>query len=256
MSYEVPDDRYPAESEIECVRCGEIFFYELNRCPNCGLSVYASEEEEEELEAVNQEGEPDRDSLDELMSMFAPAAAVFAGLFFSFAVATAIFIFLRGFLGDLALTWPGRAIPLLAAPLGAAVGGYTAAALEKNRPHRMGWWVGALSLIAVVVLARAGQVRETGELIAVDTALILFGTVLSGAAGSEFWRRRQLDVVVQQLFFELPEEDELYKSLMNMTGGNAETIEQLVEHERYFMPNATRRTLLESALRRLERDRG
>lgn len=33
-------DPQPAENEIECGRCGAYFFYELARCPNCGVNVY------------------------------------------------------------------------------------------------------------------------------------------------------------------------------------------------------------------------
>jgi hypothetical protein len=32
-------DRQPADNEIECPRCGEIVFFELTRCPKCGLSL-------------------------------------------------------------------------------------------------------------------------------------------------------------------------------------------------------------------------
>jgi predicted nucleic acid-binding Zn-ribbon protein len=35
----------PAENEIECARCGAIFYYELTRCPQCGVSLYEPEEE-------------------------------------------------------------------------------------------------------------------------------------------------------------------------------------------------------------------
>lgn len=33
-------DRQPSDNEIECARCGAIFFYELTRCPQCGVSLY------------------------------------------------------------------------------------------------------------------------------------------------------------------------------------------------------------------------
>jgi hypothetical protein len=36
----------PAENEIECARCGAIFFYELTRCPNCGVNLYEPEDDE------------------------------------------------------------------------------------------------------------------------------------------------------------------------------------------------------------------
>ena len=33
-------DRQPSDNEIECARCGAIFFYELTRCPQCGVNLY------------------------------------------------------------------------------------------------------------------------------------------------------------------------------------------------------------------------
>ena len=38
-------DPQPTEDEIECGRCGAYFSYELTRCPSCGVSVYAPEDD-------------------------------------------------------------------------------------------------------------------------------------------------------------------------------------------------------------------
>lgn len=38
-------DPQPAENEIECARCGAHFYYELTRCPNCGVNLYEPEDE-------------------------------------------------------------------------------------------------------------------------------------------------------------------------------------------------------------------
>jgi len=37
-------DRQPSDNEIECARCGAIFFYELTRCPQCGVNLYEPDE--------------------------------------------------------------------------------------------------------------------------------------------------------------------------------------------------------------------
>ncbi len=39
-------DPPPAEDEIECARCGAYFYYELMRCPKCGVNVYEPEDGE------------------------------------------------------------------------------------------------------------------------------------------------------------------------------------------------------------------
>lgn len=33
-------DPPPADDELECGRCGAHFYYELTRCPNCGVNIY------------------------------------------------------------------------------------------------------------------------------------------------------------------------------------------------------------------------
>ena len=40
-------DPQPAENEIECGRCGTYFYYELTRCPNCGVNIYEPEADQE-----------------------------------------------------------------------------------------------------------------------------------------------------------------------------------------------------------------
>ncbi len=40
-------DPQPAENEIECARCGAHFYYELTRCPVCGVNLYEPEDEQE-----------------------------------------------------------------------------------------------------------------------------------------------------------------------------------------------------------------
>lgn len=38
-------DPQPAENEIECARCGAHFYYELTRCPNCGVNLYEPDDD-------------------------------------------------------------------------------------------------------------------------------------------------------------------------------------------------------------------
>ncbi len=33
-----------ADDELECARCGARFYFELTRCPNCGVNLYEPEE--------------------------------------------------------------------------------------------------------------------------------------------------------------------------------------------------------------------
>jgi hypothetical protein len=38
-------DPLPGENEIECAKCGAIFYYELTRCPKCGVNLYEPDDE-------------------------------------------------------------------------------------------------------------------------------------------------------------------------------------------------------------------
>ena len=40
-------DPQPGENEIECARCGAIFFYGLTRCPQCGVNLYEPDDDDE-----------------------------------------------------------------------------------------------------------------------------------------------------------------------------------------------------------------
>jgi predicted nucleic acid-binding Zn-ribbon protein len=51
-------DRPPQENEIECARCGAYFHYELTRCPECGVNLYAPEEGIDDEYGQNIPGSP------------------------------------------------------------------------------------------------------------------------------------------------------------------------------------------------------
>jgi hypothetical protein len=53
-------DPQPADDEIECGRCGAHFYYELTRCPNCGVNLYEPEDDSNPTDVRNSRspGEP------------------------------------------------------------------------------------------------------------------------------------------------------------------------------------------------------
>lgn len=44
-------DPQPAENEFECARCGARVYYELTRCPNCGVNLYEPEDEPDDFDS-------------------------------------------------------------------------------------------------------------------------------------------------------------------------------------------------------------
>ncbi len=251
MSHHDPSDWDTDAPEIECPHCGEEFYFELTSCPNCGKNVYPSEDED--LIEDDYSSEFTSDFLEDWFAEFAKPATIFLGLVISFVASTAIFLAVRLILKDFAFSWPGRGILLVSAPIGAAIGGYAAAAIDKRQPRTIGFWVGGLSVIAAIVLA-AVDADRTGSWFGLESIPLWLLTVLSGASGAEYWRRQQRDAIIQNLFIDFEEEDVLYEDLLTRIGQDEEKAERLIEYERQFMPNATRRTLIESAIERWKRD--
>ena len=46
-------DPQPGENELECARCGAYFYFELSRCPSCGVNIYEPEGDLDEEYVVN-----------------------------------------------------------------------------------------------------------------------------------------------------------------------------------------------------------
>jgi predicted nucleic acid-binding Zn-ribbon protein len=61
-------DPQPAENEIECANCGARIYYELTRCPKCGVNLY---EPDEQPEAENRTPRtPKSDALEKMRAFF------------------------------------------------------------------------------------------------------------------------------------------------------------------------------------------
>jgi hypothetical protein len=43
-------DPPPADDELECGRCGSHFYYELTRCPHCGVNIYDPQDNPDPVE--------------------------------------------------------------------------------------------------------------------------------------------------------------------------------------------------------------
>ncbi len=242
-----------SESTIECAHCGELFYYELNHCPNCGRPVYPDEEAHEDFEP----GRPGGIELfEELASGLTAVVAILLGLLLSFAAGSLLFFGLRSLFGAELFQGLLRPLLLFSVPAGAFGGGYLAAALDKKRPRSMGLWVGGLSILVAVTVTAFERDLSVEPFFSWETFPWWAATLLAGYAGGETWRRMQRNQVLRELFPDLPEEETLFEDLMARIGNDTERAERLIEFERQYMPNATRRTLIESAIQRWERDNG
>jgi hypothetical protein len=249
----MPGPHQESESTIECVHCGERFYFELNRCPNCGRSVFPEEEDDEAMQ------EPGgwsigSDLFEVLARSLTAVVAVMLGLLLSFAAGSLLFFGLRGVFGPDSFQGLWRPLLLTSVPAGAFAGGFLAAALEKNHPRSQGLWVGGLSILVAVTTTAFERDLSLEPFFSWETLPWWAATVLAGYAGGEVWRRQQRNTVLRELFPALPGENELYERLLAMIGHDPARAERLIDFEKQYMPNANRRTLIESAIQRLERD--
>jgi len=65
-------DPLPEENEIECANCGAYFFYELTRCPECGVNIYEPDEgiDEGYRKAANEQKKPQRNLWSRVRDIF------------------------------------------------------------------------------------------------------------------------------------------------------------------------------------------
>ncbi len=231
------------DSTIECAHCGASFYFELTRCPNCGRNVYP-------LETDSDDDRTDAPAANNL----ALIGAILVGWVVSGLVGGVLFFGARSIFGAVAAPW-ASSLPLwIGVPLGAFAGAFVAASIAKEKPRPVGGWVGGLTILTGIVLSGVDHDLAEGGFWTLGNFILWDLIVFFGFLGGEVWKRQQRDTVLQQLFVNWPGEAELYANLLAKCRQDANQAERLIEYERQFMPNATRRTLLESAVQRWERD--
>ena len=246
------EESHTFNNEIECTQCGKSFYFELSRCPNCGMRVHP---DENPLEAdLGWEVAPSRDYFEELSRKLTPWIAVFLGLIASFLVAS------FGFFG-LSRAFPvftdgqiGRVILLATTPLSAFLGGYLAAAIEKINPVRQGLGVGVSAILVAIILTAFERDLTVEPWIVGETIPWWLSIIFGGGLGGALWGRLRQDTMINALFSDFPDESELFRDLLAKVGHDTERVERMVDYEKKFMPNGTRRTLLESAIDRWNKD--
>lgn len=239
------------DSEFECPHCGTMVYIEATRCPNCGLSFYPLDDEDEE-DAHDIAGEGGASAW--LGEAGAAIATILAGSLVSWAIAFGVHFTLSRLFSAQSITFTGKAVLFVSAPIGALAGGYVSGGIARQRPTLYGLAVGMLSIGNAILLEtywRAVTLQsllEPGALL--NWALIL----LAGLAGAKIAVDRHKQHILEELFFPAQSAEELYQDLYAKVGHDHEIVERLVEFERRKTPEATRTTLLKNAIRRWERD--
>jgi hypothetical protein len=234
------------DDRIECPHCGHEFYYELNRCPSCRRSVYHPEgDRPDEVGAA--------DGIDPLLPVpgqallqqLRPAIGVAIGALLTVVIGGLFFAGLSRLLGEFAQPWA-----LMAAPIAVFASAYAATLYTEQHVRGVGLAVGLFGLPLLYVLTLSDP--DTGGS---SAALAIVGALnlVAGYWAGVIVERQQVDSLTRQLF-SLPDETELYDSLLQKLGNDVDRAERLIEYERQFALNGTRATLIMNAISRWERD--
>lgn len=231
------------ENTFECPSCAATVYPEMTRCPHCGQTMYPEDVPDESTSVNNTE----------------PGWAAYLGAVLVGGMVAAGLMFLINFIVARFVTPPlvggmARFILFLAAPLGAAVGGYASASLVGRNVKLMGAMIGALTIPVSLLLATHWTRVSSSFLLdpwILGTCLL---TILAGVFGgwlrSSFTRKSSW----QEKWKIRGWEDMLYQDLLRKVRFNGSTADRLIEFERKQKPEASRLELIQNAIERLDRD--
>jgi len=141
-----------------------------------------------------------------------------------------------------------------AGPVGALVGGYVTAGLARQRALLTGLVVGAMALPVLLLLSTRWVQVTLPVLLSpwiLGSGLL---TLVAGLAGG--WLNQALvqDTSWREKWKVRGWEDLLYQDLLRKVRFNGSIADRLIEYERKQDPQASRLTLIQSAIQRWERD--
>ncbi len=243
------DNISPQDNDLECARCGATFYYELTRCPNCGVNLYEPDDDLDDWQEKTAEGELSSSFLKRLRF----PAAILLGWLLSGILSLVFYIPLRTALArstDSAI----QLLILVSVALGTFAGGYLAFRIAQRRANLSGLLIGVLGIGFAVLLTA----HEWGQ---ASLLPLSFGAVLGwafialsglggGAVAQKMLQKNTLDL----LFPAPPSEDELYQDLLTKVRFDRQVAERLIGYERERAPQATQGYLIQSAIQRWQRD--
>ena len=244
MNHQQADGLEP--NQIECTNCGEPFDLALTRCPHCDMVIYPLEGDEQQWEDSQDQRAPTK------IGLLAHAVGlVIAGGLTAIMISMLSYIFIR----NLVITQESPIAIIIAISscmlLGSLVGGYLAGRFARTRFVQHGIYVGVVNLFISLPLIA----REFGSVESYLWLLPIGGLSLAaGYAGARLALRHMREELVNELFTPVLDQADLYSELLEKVRFDHQTAERLIEYERQRTPEAGRATLIQSAIRRWERD--
>ncbi|MBN1312347.1 MAG: hypothetical protein JXB30_13090 [Anaerolineae bacterium] len=226
------------DPEIECPQCGTMVYYELDRCPECGLDSYPPDDDTEGDSELPRGG-----------GWGTSLAAIMIGWLVSGTVAFVLFYLSRPIFPE---TTGWQVQSLLFVTAAAFVGGYVSSTIAGRQPILHGLLVAFLSIINAILPETLWRSITTGTLVSPMTLLAWGLIMIGGVAGAVTSVHLRLRTASLQ-----PAEDregDLYQDLMIRVRHDREVADRLIALERQRDPTASQADLIRSAIARWERD--
>jgi hypothetical protein len=231
------------DNSYECPNCGAKIYPEMTRCPQCGHIMYPEEEDLAQAEAV-----PTTPTWVSILGVLLIGWIIAGG------IALIIHFVMDAFVSPYQLGNWGKIILFMAGPLGAVIGAFVCAGLYRQQSKLVGGVVGVLTVPVLVLLATHWVKVTLSLLFSPWGALLGFLTILAGVLGGWLSETFSSGSDWKEKWRVQGWEDLLYQDLLRKVRFNGSAADRLIEFEHKQTPQASRLELIQSAIKRWERD--
>jgi hypothetical protein len=231
------------DNTYECPQCGGTIYPEMTRCPSCGRNMYP--EDEESLPAVSESEKSTRGTA---------LGAILIGLIIASGIALVLHFIVSTFATPANLGAAGIVILFLAGPFGALAGGFVGGGVKRDHPILLGGTIGTLALPVLVLFATHWVEVTPSFLLSPFAWLAVLSSIMAGAAGGWLQFSLSQNADWKEKWQVRGWEDLLYQDLLRKVRFNGSAANRLIDYERKHNPEASRLTLIQSAIERWERD--
>ena len=231
------------DNSFECPNCGAKIYPEMTRCPECGQIMYPEDEEDQSAAGETVQS-----------GWLASIGAVLIGWMIACGIALLLHFIVASFVAPAVLGTSGKAVLILAGPIGVIVGSFVAAGIARQS----GKWLGALVgiLVLPILALYATHWVEVTSVFLFSPWVIALGvlTILVGVFGTWLNHKFIQDTDWKEKWRVRGWEDLLYQDLLRKVRFNGSTADRLIEYESKQDPQASRLKLIQNAIERWERD--
>ena len=231
------------DNTYECPNCGAKIYPEMTRCPECGQNMYPEEEETLPATEATAKG-----------GWGATIGVLMIGMLIASGIALILHFILATFAKPSTLGGLGKAVLVLAGPLGCLVGGYVSGGLARQHPKFLGAVEAALTLPILALFATHWVEVTPGFLLTPMALLVGLLTILAGVVGGWLSVMFSGNVAWKEKWQVRGWEDLLYQDLLRKVRFNGSIADRLIKYEREQDPQASRLKLIQNAIERWERD--